>query len=62
MELGRVQVASLPADLDAWRDSPAHDTTEKDGKHLNCCQREAYPHARSLRVQCEECGMKLVEL
>jgi transposase len=41
---------------------PAHDTTEKSWRHLNFFQHEAHLHARIPRVQCEACGVKLVEV
>lgn len=40
----------------------AHDTTEKEWRHLNFFQHEAYLHARVPRVMCEQCGVKLVEV
>jgi transposase len=40
----------------------AHDTTEKRWRHLNFFQHEAYLHVRTPRVQCEQCGVKLVEV
>ena len=38
----------------------AHDTVEKSWRHLNFFQHEAYLHARTPRVQCAACGVKLV--
>lgn len=42
--------------------SPVHDTTEKEWRHLNFFQYEAYLHARVPRVKCpnQDCGVKLV--
>ncbi|MGH8524700.1 MAG: ISL3 family transposase [Gammaproteobacteria bacterium] len=40
----------------------AYDTSEKTWRHLNFFQHEAYLHARVPRVECEQCGVKLVEV
>ena len=42
--------------------SPVHDTTEKEWRHLNFFQYEAYLHAKVPRVKCpnQGCGVKLV--
>lgn len=40
----------------------AWDTTEKEWRHLNFFQYEAYLHARVPRVKCERDGVKLVEV
>jgi transposase len=40
----------------------AYDTTEKQWRHLNFFQHEAYLHARVPRVTCERCGVKQVEV
>jgi transposase len=42
--------------------SPVHDTTEKQWRHLNFFQYEAYLHAKVPRVKCPNsgCGVKLV--
>lgn len=42
--------------------APVHDTTEKNWRHLNFFQYEAYLHARVPRVTCPNsgCGVKLV--
>ena len=44
--------------------SPAHDTTEKQWRHLNFFQYETYLHARVPRVRCpnSDCGVKLVQV
>lgn len=44
--------------------SPVHDTTEKEWRHLNFFQYEAYLHARVPRVKCpsSDCGVKLVQV
>ena len=36
---------------------PVHDTTDKEWRHLNFCQHEAYLHARVPRVRCDEHGV-----
>lgn len=38
----------------------AHDTVDKSWRHLNFFQHEAYLHARTPRVRCAACGVKLV--
>ena len=40
----------------------AHDTTEKSWRHLNFFQHEAHLHARTPRVRCSACGVKLVHV
>lgn len=40
----------------------AYDTTEKTWRHLNFFQHEAFLHARTPRVLCEACGVRLVEV
>lgn len=40
----------------------AYDTTEKTWRHLNFFQHEAYLHARVPRVNCGQCGIKLVDV
>lgn len=40
----------------------AHDTSEKQWRHLDFFQHHAYLHARTPRVRCERCGVKLVEV
>ncbi len=44
--------------------SPVHDTTEKEWRHLNFFQYEAYLHARVPRVKCpnNDCGVKLIQV
>jgi len=40
----------------------AHDTEERIWRHLNFFQYETYLHARVPRVQCESCGIKVVNV
>lgn len=40
----------------------AHDSSEKTWRHLNFFQHEAYLHARTPRVRCEQCGVKQVQV
>lgn len=40
----------------------AHDTEEKSWRHLNFFQHEAYLHARTPRVRCATCGVKLIDV
>jgi len=44
--------------------SPVHDTVEKQWRHLNFFQYEAYLHARVPRVKCPngDCGVKLIQV
>ena len=44
--------------------SPVHDTVDKEWRHLNFFQYEAYLHARVPRVKClnNDCGVKLVQV
>jgi transposase len=37
-----------------------HDTDEKSWRHLNFFQHQAYLHARTPRVRCERCGVRMV--
>ena len=43
-------------------DCPVHDTTEKEWRHLNFFQHEAYLHARVPRVRCDQHGVRQVEV
>lgn len=40
----------------------AHDAIEKSWRHLNFFQHEAYLHARTPRVRCSACGVRLAEV
>jgi transposase len=44
--------------------SPVHDTKDKEWRHLNFFQYEAYLHARVPRVKCsnKDCGVKLIQV
>ena len=39
-----------------------HDTLEKKWRHLNFFEHRTYLQARTPRVKCDECGVKLVEV
>jgi transposase len=39
-----------------------HDTEQRTWRHLNFFQHEAYIHARTPRVRCAQCGVRLVEV
>ena len=41
-------------------DCPAYDTEDKQWRHLNFFQHEAYLHARVPRVTCKSCGIKRI--
>lgn len=41
---------------------PAYDTTEKQWRHLNFFEHEAFLHARVPRVECPACGVRQVEV
>jgi transposase len=43
-------------------DCPVHDTTEKEWRHLNFFQHEAYLHARVPRIRCKEHGVRQVSV
>lgn len=43
-------------------DCKAYDTSEKTWRHLNFFEHRTYLHARIPRVECAECGVKLVEV
>jgi len=40
----------------------AHDTVEKSWRHLNFFQHEAFLHARTPRIRCAQCGVRLVDV
>ena len=48
-------------DCDA-ADCPVHDTSEKEWRHLDFFQHEAYLHARTPRCKCETHGVRLVDV
>jgi transposase len=39
-----------------------HDTEQKTWRHLNFFQHEAYIHARTPRIRCEQCGVRVVQV
>lgn len=43
-------------------DCPVHDTTDKEWRHLNSFQHEAYLYARVPRVRCHQHGVRQVEV
>lgn len=43
-------------------DTPVHDTTEKQWRHLNFFQHKTFLHCRVPRVKCDKCGVLLVEV
>jgi transposase len=43
-------------------DCPAYDTEDKQWRHLNFFQHEAYLHARVPRVTCKSCGIKRISV
>jgi transposase len=43
-------------------DCPVHDTVKKSWRHLNFFQHEAYLHARVARIDCPDCGVRLVNV
>jgi len=45
-----------------WGGCPAYDTSEKEWRHLNFFQHEAYLHAPLPRVECWRCGVKQVRV
>ncbi len=45
-----------------WGRCPAYDTRDKQWRHLNFFQHEAYLHAPVPRVECRRCGIKQVRV
>ena len=43
-------------------DCPVHDTVKKTWRHLNFFQHEAFLHARVARIDCSDCGVRLVNV
>jgi transposase len=43
-------------------DCPVHDLTEKEWRHLNFFEHEAYLHARVPRVRCAKHGVRLIQV
>lgn len=43
-------------------DCPVHDTAQKQWRHLDFFQHTCYLHARVPRIQCDTCGVRLVDV
>jgi transposase len=43
-------------------DCPVHDTVKKTWRHLNFFQHQAFLHARVARIDCSDCGVRLVNV
>jgi len=43
-------------------DCPVHDTVKKTWRHLNFFQHETFLHARVARIDCPDCGVRLVNV
>src|SRR5215469_16456299 len=43
-------------------DCPVHDTAKKTWRHLNFFQHQAFLHARVARIDCPDCGVRLVNV
>jgi hypothetical protein len=43
-------------------DCPVHDTVKKTWRHLNFFQHEAFLHARVARIDCPDCGVRLINV
>jgi transposase len=43
-------------------DRPVHDTVKKTWRHLNFFQHQAFLHARVARIDCPDCGVRLVNV
>ena len=43
-------------------DCPVHDTFEKEWRHLDFFQHAAFLHARTPRIKCDNCGVRLVNV
>ena len=46
----------------ATADCPAHDTVMKTWRHLDFFQHQAFLHARTPRITCPKCGVRLVDV
>jgi transposase len=46
----------------ATADCPAHDTVMKTWRHLDFFQHQAFLHARTPRITCPDCGVRLVNV
>jgi transposase len=44
------------------KDCPAHDTVMKTWRHLDFFQHQAFLHARTPRITCPKCGVRLVNV
>lgn len=43
-------------------DCPTHDTVVKEWRHLDFFQHQAFLHARTPRTECDDCGVRLVDV
>jgi hypothetical protein len=59
---GSVPGGFFPCPVCGREDCKAYDTTQKEWRHLNFFQHEAYLHAPVPRVRCAEHGVKQVEV
>ena len=41
---------------------PVHDTSMQEWRHLDFFQHQAYPHARTPRITCPDCGVKQINV
>ncbi|WP_166434336.1 helix-turn-helix domain-containing protein, partial [Vibrio viridaestus] len=41
---------------------PVHDTVKKTWRHLDFFQHQAFLHARTPRIRCTKCGVRLVDV
>jgi transposase len=46
----------------AAADCPVHDTVMKEWRHLDFFQHQAFLHARTPRITCSKCGVKLINV
>ena len=54
--------AEFPCPKCGQAECKAYDTQEKTWRHLNFFEHKTYLHARTPRIKCGECGVKLVEV
>ncbi len=62
LQLGFARGARFPCPECGAEDCPVHDVTQKEWRHLNFFQHEAYLHAGVPRVRCQEHGVRLLEV
>ncbi len=62
LRLGFARGARFPCPECGTADCPVHDTADKEWRHLNFFQHEAYLHARVPRIRCDRHGVRQVSV